>query len=112
MVRLLDVSTGLVSLLTLGAILGAGLIGMALTASDRILIDRRGLFVGRGRRLDFMPAATLAEARAGYSRSMFGAFESGNVDGRAGGKRLRVGFNRVLGLGLPVRDIMAVLTER
>lgn len=108
-VWLMDTGIALANLLSIGAILGVGLIGMGVSPRKRLVIDRRGLFVERGRHLDFIPREILAEARTEYSTWLFGAFESGHVDARVGRSKLRIGFNRLLGLGFPVRDIMTAL---
>jgi hypothetical protein len=90
-------------------VLGFGLLGIGLAPRKRATLDRRGLFVERGRKLDFIPAGALAQARKEYSRSLGGLFQSGTIDTSVDGKRVRTGFNRVLGLGFPVQDLFEAI---
>lgn len=99
----------LAAMLSLGLILGLALIGMSLAPRKRVVLDDRGILVERGEQLDFIPREALAQARFELSRSLFGAFQSGYVDTNVGTSRLRVGFNRVFGLGFAVEEVMSAL---
>jgi hypothetical protein len=92
--------------LSLGAILGLALIGMGLTPRKRVIADDRGVLLERGEHLDFIPRESLLEARFEVSRALFGAFQSGHIDTRIGSSKIRLGFNRIFGLGFPVQEVM------
>jgi hypothetical protein len=109
MVWLMDSVPALGAWLGIGSVLGIGLIGMGLAPRKRVVIDQRGLFMERGHRLDFIPRELFPASRIEHSSSLFGAFQSGQVHATVDGSKFTVGFNRVIGLGLPVNEIRAAL---
>jgi hypothetical protein len=107
MVWLFDTAPVLAQLMALPWIFGLALIAMGASPAKRVIIERRGIFLERGAKLDFVPSTAYDSLRVEFEGMQNGAFKSGKVIATVDGKAVTIGFNQVFGFGFPVDDIRA-----
>ncbi len=98
-------------------ILGAAMIALSFLYRGRLIVDPRGFFYENGGAVCFLSWEALSQATICITSPALGLGLWQDLDIRSqcsflSGAKYRIRFNRILGLGFPLREIESVLTTR